>query len=800
MNYFLPHPPHLAQSAPIAVYKPSNDYYHGQELSDLVSEKEKGAAPYLIAKADDLISRLVTSRPDLRLARNLFEGRRDPNKLAHLTDNYGIGNPGKIPFINLMRNRVQVIKGKFLEAGIPHQIGCTDSISVGTLEQERFEFGMKEFVKALTADLGKRMQVAAQGQEPGAPEGLGQARLKELSEQLDEFQSSIEIQSQEVLTELIENPEVLMVPKLEQHLENFLVEGSSNFVTIEGEPGLLPDHEVVPAGELYTDAPSGDRTLDKATAYVRRQLIPKQTVLTTYGQYLSREECRTILGDQQIAGPWNKLPMGGEKYLDFYETNADYSDAYRGWIGTLDGSVDDLVEVFTVRWKACNPVSLSRKKDAPKIPAGAQLSATGATPDQQRLGAAGQHLVDGGLTEAEDVRWREDIYEVVVIGDNIYPTMGRVEDPVRPINKPWSAMLGVRGYRLDVSLVLQCEDLQEKSDVMHYFAENIVANSGTKGSMMPINDIPTELGEDPIERMMQLIGYRKQGIIPINPMQAGGTKGQFSNYQNYDDTLNGQALDGIKTFLEFYDEVASNITGINRQMLGAIAERDGKATTEQAVVGATLITKPIYALFDRLTGDALTDLLNACRRSFASASGTVSRLTLGEAGRRIFTIDAKKFALAQYRVYVKDGREEKQQMADMKALGVELVKGQLLPAEEAVEMMFAKSVTGTKKRVIRKLREKEASNTAQLQQQVEELTKQLEQRTKELQGFDQAEQQREGQRLQLETKDVAIDQQRANTEAALGWAKDEKDGQRVALERDQAISNAAPQSAEIKNK
>jgi DNA repair exonuclease SbcCD ATPase subunit len=115
-------------------------------------------------------------------------------------------------------------------------------------------------------------------------------------------------------------------------------------------------------------------------------------------------------------------------------------------------------------------------------------------------------------------------------------------------------------------------------------------------------------------------------------------------------------------------------------------------------------------------------------------------------------------------------------------------------------MIFSKSLTETKRKVLRALKEKEQNNVAQLQQQVDELKQQLDQRTKELAGIDQNEQQLDQQRLALENKEVQIEQQRANTDAALGWAKDEKDGQRVALERDQAIANAAPQSAEIKNK
>lgn len=781
------------------MFKPRLDYYTGEDLSDLISEKDKSRAPYLIGKADDLIQRLVTGRPELRKRRAFFEGRRNPDDMAHLTEEHGIGNPGKVPFIPLMRNRIQVMKGQYLESGIPHTVGCSDSFSVGTYEQERLEKAVSEIANRLTADLQQRLQAAQQGQQPGAPQLLREEELKRLADDLSEFASSLEIQSQHVTTEILTNPECDTIAKMEQHLENLLVDAATNYVTEEGEPGLLAEHIVVPAGELYTDAPTNALNTKNATAAVRRMLLNKQDVLLRYGQRISDAERRTILGEHRMGGPWTALPLGGEKYLDFFAGGGSkMSTDYREWVAAQDFDHSELVEVFHVQWKACNKVWLVEED---KIPAGARLEATGATAESRALGS-GQHLEEGGGMDAEDIdfRYREDLYEVVRIGDNIYCNMGRVAHPIRPTQKPWSCQLNYRGYRLDVSLIEATMDLQNNSDILHYFAQSIVANSGTKGLMFAVNDIPAELGNNVIERLQSAMRWRKMGIVPVNPFQTGGTKGQYSNNQTYDDTLNGQSLSGIKEFLEFYDEMASSITGINRQMLGAMAERDGKAVTEQAVMGATLITKPIFAAFDRLVGDALTDQLNLTRHSFAAASSVTNRLTLGEVGRKLFTIDAKKFPLATYRVYVRDGRQENKQMEGLKGMGLEFVKGQLLPAKAAFDMFFSKSLTEMKRGMLKTLNENEGQKQSQMQQQLEELQKQLEQREKELQGIKQGEAEREAQRVQFEGQKAANDTQRVEIEREKEEKKAENDAARVALERDQAVENSKPQSAEIRNK
>jgi hypothetical protein len=784
------------------VYKIRTDQYAGVDISDLVSEKRKNKPPYLIAMGDELISQLVGHRRNIRRMRNLYEGVRDPAMHKYLTDNKGIGNPSSVPFIPLLRNRVEVLKGKYLDAGIPHKVGMSDSYSLGLHAQEKHEALMMEFARRLTADLPERAQAAAEGQTPPPPQMLRETELQNLEQQMAKFQSSLEKQAARVLRELLAHPELRLRSHFEKHLENLLVDGQTYYRTEPAESGLLPKHRPIGAGELYHNAPRGDKNLDNATAFVWRRLMHRQHVLREFGHQIDADEKRMILGVAAQNSSWQALPMGGEKYLDLYATNVNVPEAYKQWLQEIDGTSNDLVEVFYVEWIACNKVDLTKAEQLP--PGVPNATGTDGRPIVTIRRGPNAALLNDEAPEQEkkDIRYREDLYHLIRIGDNIYPSMGQIDEPIRWANEPWRVRPFFRGASLDKSLIAMCEDLQNDSDIMHYHAKSIVAKSGTTGMLLPINDIPVELGNNPIERLLMAQAYRRNGgVVPINPMQPGGTKGQFSNYQSYDDTLKGNVLDGIQKMLQFYDDLASSITGVNRQMLGGISERDGKAVTEQAVVGATLITRPIFEVFDNLIGEALADMLNMARKSFKRAIGDADKptLVLGQAGRDVFTIDAEKYSLAHYSVFIEDGRKQSDQLKTLTQMGIEFAKGQLLPAEHAVRLVFAQDLGEEKDAMISAIQKQRTSNIATLEQKIQQLEQQVAQNEKDLGANKQAELQAQQAELALRGKEVAIEQQRANTEGSQGEQELGIKREELAMERDQAINNPPANSAEIKN-
>lgn len=98
-------------------------------------------------------------------------------------------------------------------------------------------------------------------------------------------------------------------------------------------------------------------------------------------------------------------------------------------------------------------------------------------------------------------------YEGVRINGNIYIPIGKVEDSVRSISDPTETCLSVNGMffsdrnGLPFSLVLATANLQDKYDILHFYRDNLIAASGTKGDWVDVSMLPNFLGADLPERL-----------------------------------------------------------------------------------------------------------------------------------------------------------------------------------------------------------------------------------------------------------------------------------------------------------
>ncbi|WP_216726069.1 hypothetical protein [Hymenobacter siberiensis] len=792
------------------MFRPAPDVLKAYDLSDLVPEADKLKAPYLIGNIDAAILQLVRSKRELRKYRDLYEGFRDPQEYAYLTENFGIGNPARVKMIPIIRNRVQVLLGQHLQNPIKKKITCTDQKSIASLEQEKLEHAVQQVGQQLAAELQTLLQTEPAGPAPAGaaapaagPQRFGDAQLQALNESMHSFQSGLETSAQHALDEMLQSPDLRLKEKFTTLLEKLLVESQPFYRVVPRQSGHMPGYEVVPPEELHFSLPPGERWLRHCTRFVRRQLWTRQRVLSTYGHLLSKDEREVIAGHKQMPNlAWDILPLGGERYLDYFGPGGlqrpgpdsaywNESPTHRDQ-QTLGANAGDLVEVFHVEWVATNAINLD-EEDAPEgytqsgeweegdfDPTGSMIELT--TAEQQKA-------------RKSRVRYREDRYEGVRIGSNIYCALGRTKNVPRSMSDPWSCSCSYRGYVHDFSLVGKTKDIQDSSDILHYHADNLVASSGVKGSTVDMALIPKWLDPDPATRAAKHKAHRKQGSNLVDSSQDGVQAGRGNAVSgDYDESLDGNSLRAIREQIAYLDEVAGSITGVNRQMLGAITDQDLVGNTDAARVQSTLITKPLFQIIDTLIQDSLTDLLNAARTAYKA--GRKGVLTLGELGQKVFTLHAN-FPLADYSVFVADGQEETKQLQEFKQWGKDFIAAKLMQPEDALDLVTNTSLSDVRANLKRSAANARAKQEQEMQQQIEQLTKQLQDAQTQLAGVDQAKQQQmqaelaiKQQLAQLESQRVANDKDTADKTLAL---KEEE----VALERDQiAFSNKA---LEVKN-
>ena len=340
-----------------------------------------------------------------------------------------------------------------------------------------------------------------------------------------------------------------------------------------------------------------------------------------------------------------------------------------------------------------------------------------------------------------------------------------------------------------------------KYDVLCFYRDNIISESGSIGDWMDVAHMPKFLGSDLTERIMKWKAYKKSGIALFDSSQ----EGQMANttFAGYDDTIKLQTIQAIDLAIQRVEETTSSITGVFRERLGGIEQRDAVSNVQVGIKNSALITKQYYQIMDLITREILIDLLNTAKIVYKKGiSGT---LILGERLNKIFTALPEHYSFTDFDIHIADSSEIIREGETIKELTMEFTKAGLVEPDVILEAITAKSLTKMKSDVSNALAKKRKENgqLQQLGQQVEQLDSQLKQTTGEAQKLQQKVEQLNEDKLRLEQERLQFQKElewfKARAENEYKEQKLEFEKKRVDLEGLQLLDENK-QNDEIKNK
>ena len=462
--------------------------------------------------------------------------------------------------------------------------------------------------------------------------------------------------------------------------------------------------------------------------------MTRQEVLNEYGKDLTKDEREELFGNTIISANYQgRIVFSDEKGLiNSTAASIDYNDP------NLEYNIrDEVLTVYHTEWLANNKVEIEDPLDA-------ELS-------QSKVG------------------YRLDRYQSVRIGETIYTQMGKAPHVVRSHDKPYECSLSINGvsytdrYGKAYSLALSILPLQDKYNILHYHRDNLIANSGTKGDFLDISMLPTFLGNKPHERIMKWQAYKKQGMALMNSAQAGREGASFNTiFSGYDDTVDPGAIQAIQAAITQTEEITSSITGVYRERLGGIEQRDAVSNVKMGVEQSAIITKQYFSLMDDITKELLTDMLNMAKISYVG--GFTSSYVDDAKRMQLFTVNPSYFSFTDYDINISDSQEELKDMETIKQLSIQAMQGQMADLEDVVSMVTSKSLTDMKESIKEEAaRKKEENNQLeQLQQQVEEAQKQIQDLSKQNEQLqkDVEQKSKEADRTNLEKSKLALDREK----------------------------------------
>lgn len=291
--------------------------------------------------------------------------------------------------------------------------------------------------------------------------------------------------------------------------------------------------------------------------------------------------------------------------------------------------------------------------------------------------------------------------------------------------------------------------------------------------------LPTAIGDDLTERIEKFIAYKKSGIGLIDTSQEGRAFNNNTSFAGFDDTIKANTIQAFDLALQRIEETCSSITGVFRERLGGIQQRDAVSNVQVSVNNSYIITKHYYLQMDTLVTSLLGDALNIAKRVWKK--GLTGVLVLGDKYQKIFTALPEYFTFTDYDIHIIASSQIMQEIQQVNAISTEMIKAGMIPADVAIDAATSKSLTELKRKVkegMAKSKE-ENMNLQKAQQQVQELQGQLQQAQAELKK---AQQKIE----QLNEAKIQIEQQRLQQETQINWykAKTDRDFKNARSEND----------------
>lgn len=682
--------------------------YDPREINDTISEKDKSSVPYLIGNINYSISNLVTSKPDMRTAADYYHGVINKAEFKHLEDNYGLGHSCDIEFIPLVRKHIEALKGQLLSNPMKFGITCKDEKTLKSMEEAK----RLDFLDTFLARIMDKMksasswagEVAKSGVIKDMPDMVTEESIKQFKDKFStDWQSEFEISAQLVLDATLNNVNSDFKTKMAQMFENLLVYGSCYYKVELEAMGEDPVIKVINPLDIFYNKNTNDTYINQCTRVVHRFFRTPEELINMFPE-LTDEEITYLMEYKSTAQLGNQY-IDSRVYLeDILGLNAsnNTNEALRYSYNTVS-----VIECFHVEWLANNLVEYD---------------------DYDSMVES-----EGEWVPEKKKRYRLDRYSGYRLGNRVFVKMGK-DEVIRSQRAPYKCKLSYNGVsHTDMngkpySLILKTKALQDKYNIYYFHRDNLVANAGVKGMFVDLSMIPTHMGDTPEDRLLSFMAVSKQGFAPINTAQDGASQVN-TVFQTYDNSLDLQAIEGYNLLLSIIEDTVSSITGVPRQMLADIEQREAVGNVQTSMRQAMVMNKGLFNLMDSMMRQSLTDMVDLSKVSFKE--GRYGATLLGDYRSKIFSIEPRHFCFSDHDIHVIDSSIISQERAKIDQLTMELVKAQQITASIAFDVLTSNSLSEADTKAKKGLRDSEKSmqQLQQASQKIKELEGQIAQLT-----------------------------------------------------------------------
>ena len=685
----------------------------------------------LIEKTDKAISELVYPKYDLQKAYNYYNGVRDSDQFRYLEEVYGANAPTTLHFTPLIKKHIDALIGEYLGTPIIPKIFCKDSQTITNIDREKQLKIASELHEYLKNHLRNSVLSFIDGKNIN--DGLVEQQLKRIVEDINNtFVSEYEIAAQNVVEYIMQSRDTDMITVLRDLLLDLLITGYAFYRVLPTVENNNIRIQALSPLNTFIDRNFESPYIKNSYRVVVRSWMTKNQILNEYGKEMKASD-RKLLDEK-----WDSVYENAMYYVRMGETNGiPNTDGVQagvevtpGYPDSRSGITHELIPVYEVEWLE---------------------------------------------TDKDFVMQR---YKTVRIGEQIYILRGKDEKVMRTKSNPSYCSLSVNGiYFLNrstkpYSMVLACAHLQDQYDLLNFYRDNLIANSGTVGDWIDLTLIPAELGVNLPERLIKWQALKKQGLGVLDSSQEGrlasGQAPLNTIFNGFDNTVKMQAVQAIQVAIDAIEQTTSSITGVFRERLNGIEQRDAVTNVKIGQNNSFIITKQYYHQMDLIVNEMLLDCLNLAKVVFKN--GLTGTIILGDKYQRIFTALPEYFTMTDHDIRIITSTDIVKDLEQIKNIIPEFVKSGGLPPDIIIEAVTSKSLPDLKYKVRKamQIQKDENNQIQQLTQQVQQLQEQLKQASTELKKS-------QGEIESLNKAKLSLEQKEIEMKYKLEWYKADTD-------------------------
>ncbi|MFA5396903.1 MAG: hypothetical protein WC346_12920 [Methanogenium sp.] len=448
------------------------------------------------------------------------------------------------------------------------------------------------------------------------------------------------------------------------HSLNYLKEKLNlDFTTLKGfEKGLITGKEIYYCG-IVNGEPYVEKVNPRYFAYDENPDLEniEEGEWSVYRIPMTIPGIHDRLGDLMTESQFDDLVKRHcAPALSNKASDVNYSPIVRSapsWFIGDSSTPENTIDVYHVTWRSFKKIGFLNILD-------------------EETGETETITVDENYTAlpTDDIEWEwiTEIWEGYYIDDDLYVGIQPIENQEFSVDSPNNNKLPYIGSVYgNKSLVSLMKPLQYMYIIVWYRLELMLARDKGKVMLMDITQIPKSMGIDVPEFMHYL---SSMGVAFVNPYEEGwdipgreGGKPAAMNQFNAMDLTMGNVLAEYISLLAKIEDMIGEISGVSRQRLGQVENRETKGGVERAVVNSSHVTELYFYTHNNIKKRLYNYLLNCAKIAWSRSDKKKLYYIMDDSNRAFIDLN-DEFLYSDFGVFVTDSTRENNNIEAIKSL------------------------------------------------------------------------------------------------------------------------------------